>query len=32
MKNLPKAMANIGKAMGGGGIGVPSDSPRWLLL
>jgi hypothetical protein len=28
MKNLPKAMSNIGKAMGGGG-GFPTDSPTF---
>jgi hypothetical protein len=30
MKNLPKAMANIGKAMGGGG-GFPTDSPTFKI-
>jgi hypothetical protein len=29
MKNLPKAMANIGKAIGGGG--VPVDSPTFKI-
>ena len=29
MKNLPKAMANIGKAMGGGGS--PTDSPTFKI-
>ncbi len=29
MKNLPKAMANIGKAMGGGGF--PTDSPTFKV-
>jgi hypothetical protein len=29
MKNLPKAMANISKAMGGGG--TPSDSPTFKI-
>jgi hypothetical protein len=29
MKNLPKAMANIGKAMGGGGF--PTDSPTFRI-
>jgi hypothetical protein len=28
MKNLPKAIANMGKAMGGGG-GFPTDSPTF---
>lgn len=27
LKNLPKAMANMGKAMGGGGL--PTDSPTF---
>lgn len=30
MKNLPKAMANMGKAMGGGG-GFPTDSPTFKI-
>jgi hypothetical protein len=30
MKNLPKAMSNIGKAMGGGG-GFPTDSPTFRM-
>ncbi len=30
MKNLPKAMSNIGKAMGGGG-GYPTDSPTFKV-
>jgi hypothetical protein len=30
MKNLPKAMANIGKAMGGSG-GFPTDSPTFKI-
>ena len=30
MKNLPKAMANIGKAMGGSG-GFPTDSPTFKV-
>jgi hypothetical protein len=30
MKNLPKAMANISKAMGGGG-GAPTDSPTFKI-
>ncbi len=29
MKNLPKAMANIGKAMGG--MGFPTDSPTFKV-
>jgi hypothetical protein len=29
MKNLPKAMANISKAMGGGGM--PTDSPTFKI-
>jgi hypothetical protein len=29
MKNLPKAMANISKAMGGGG--TPTDSPTFKI-
>ncbi len=29
MKNLPKAMTNIGKAMGGGGS--PNDSPTFKI-
>lgn len=29
MKNLPKAMANMGKAMGGGGF--PTDSPTFKV-
>jgi hypothetical protein len=29
MKNLPKAMANMGKAMGGGGF--PTDSPTFRI-
>jgi hypothetical protein len=29
MKNLPKAMANMGKAMGGGGF--PTDSPTFKI-
>jgi hypothetical protein len=29
MKNLPKAMADMGKAMGGGGF--PSDSPTFKI-
>lgn len=29
MKNLPKAMANIGKAMGGGGF--PTDTPTFKI-
>jgi hypothetical protein len=29
MKNLPKAMANISKAMGGGG--APTDSPTFKI-
>jgi hypothetical protein len=29
MRNLPKAMANIGEAMGGGG--VPIDSPTFKI-
>lgn len=29
MKNLPKAMGNIGKAMGGGGF--PTDSPTFKV-
>ena len=29
MKDLPKAMANIGKAMGGGGF--PTDSPTFKI-
>ena len=29
MKNLPKAMSNIGKAMGGGGF--PTDSPTFKV-
>jgi hypothetical protein len=30
MKNLPKAMANMGKAMGGGGS-FPTDSPTFKI-
>ncbi len=30
MNNLPKAMSNIGKAMGGGG-GFPTDSPTFKV-
>ena len=30
MKNLPKEMANIGKAMGGGG-GFPTNSPTFKI-
>jgi hypothetical protein len=29
MKNLPKAMSNMGKAMGGGGF--PTDSPTFKI-
>jgi predicted sugar kinase len=29
MKNLPKAMANMGRAMGGGGI--PTESPTFKI-
>jgi hypothetical protein len=30
MKNLPKAMSNISRAMGGGG-GTPTDSPTFKI-
>jgi hypothetical protein len=30
MRNLPKAMANIGKAKGGGGF--PTDSPTFEII
>jgi hypothetical protein len=30
IKNLPKAMSNISRAMGGGG-GTPTDSPKFKM-